>query len=138
MKTRHAAQRPVTKAQGFTAASRAVTPTLQFPVFAGGASLAHLERATGLLSRLWCWIRSRQVARSSTRRLHVAATASLGEKRFVAVIQVDGLQFLVGGGATNVVLLAEMGATKSFGEVLSEEKADDDKQPKAQRAEALK
>ena len=38
----------------------------------------------------------------------MAATVSLGEKRFVAVIQIDGLQFLIGGGASNVALLAQL------------------------------
>jgi hypothetical protein len=36
------------------------------------------------------------------------------------VIQVDGLQFLIGGGATNVALLAKLGRKVSFGEVLNE------------------
>jgi flagellar biogenesis protein FliO len=60
------------------------------------------------------------VAHSSSKRLQVAATVSLGEKRFVAVIQVDGLQFLVGGGATNVALLAQLKDNESFGNLLKE------------------
>lgn len=79
-----------------------------------------LQNASGLLSRAWAWFRERQEARSNSKRLHVAASVSLGEKRFVAVIQVDGLQFLVGGGASNVSLLAQLKGNDSFGEVLQE------------------
>jgi flagellar biogenesis protein FliO len=66
------------------------------------------------------WVRERQSARSSSRRLQVAATVSLGDKRFVAVIHVDGLQFLVGGGATNVALLAQLNGKDSFKDLLQE------------------
>jgi hypothetical protein len=85
-------------------------------------SVSGLRRPGGIedLSRAWKWIQERQVARSSTRRLKVAETVSLGEKRFVAVVEVDGLQFLLGGGATNVTLLAQLNATETFGEVLKE------------------
>jgi len=53
----------------------------------------------------------------------VAASVSLGEKRFVAVIQVDGLEYLICGGASNVALLAKLGTKDSFGEVLCERMA---------------
>jgi flagellar biogenesis protein FliO len=81
-------------------------------------SLKPLMNSTGLLSRAWGWIRSQQAGRTNGRRLQVAATVSLGEKRFVAVIQVDGLQFLIGGGATNVTLLAQLHPKDSFGDIL--------------------
>jgi flagellar biogenesis protein FliO len=83
-------------------------------------NVALLLRPTGLISRAWRWIRERQTARSSPRRLQVAATASLGEKRFVAVIQVDGRQFLIGGGPTNIALLAQLSDNESFSERLQE------------------
>lgn len=53
----------------------------------------------------------------------MAASVSLGEKRFVAVIQVDGLQYLIGGGASNVALLAKLETKESFEDVLSEKMA---------------
>jgi flagellar biogenesis protein FliO len=59
----------------------------------------------------------------------VAASVSLGEKRFVAVIQVDGLQYLIGGGASNVALLAKLETKDSFEEVLSERMAIPKKRP---------
>lgn len=68
----------------------------------------------------WKGLRAQQIGRSNTKRLHVVATTSLGEKRFVAVIQVDGREFLVGGGATNVELLAQLDEKKSFDGLLTE------------------
>jgi flagellar biogenesis protein FliO len=78
------------------------------------------KNAIAQILHSWKCLRAQQIARSSSKRLQVAATASLGEKRFVAVIQVDGREFLVGGGATNVSLLAQLGAKKSFDGVLTE------------------
>ena len=77
-------------------------------------------KASGLLSRALNWIQTRQLGRSGSRRLHVSESVSLGEKRFVAVIQLDGLQYLIGGGATNVALLAQLNAKESFGDLLKE------------------
>jgi hypothetical protein len=50
--------------------------------------------------------------------LRVAETVSLGEKRFVAVVQVDGRHFLLAGGPTNIALLAQLDTQENFGEVL--------------------
>ena len=79
-----------------------------------------LQNASGLLSRAWNWLRERQATRSNLKRLHVASTVSLGEKRFIAVIHVDDREFLVGGGAANVALLAQLKGNESFGTVLQE------------------
>jgi flagellar biogenesis protein FliO len=89
-----------------------------FPVLAAEASLSTLRSHTGLLSRAWGWLQARQVARSSNRRLRVAETVSLGEKRFVAVVQVDGRHFLLAGGPTNIALLAQLDANDAFEDVL--------------------
>jgi hypothetical protein len=48
----------------------------------------------------------------------VAETVSLGEKRFVAVVQVDGRHFLLAGGPTNIALLAQLDAKEDFEDVL--------------------
>lgn len=105
------------------------SPALPLSIPSVEALWRPLQSSVGLLSRAWRWIRSQQVDRSSSRRLHVAATVALGEKRFVAVIQVDGLQFLIGGGATNVALLAQLPARDSFGELLNETMLVPKKQP---------
>ena len=46
---------------------------------------------------------------SRPRRLRVSETVSLGEKRFVSIVEVDGTSFLIGGGASNVTLLTSLG-----------------------------
>lgn len=103
--------------------SRSKTPmptgrTLSFPDLIEEASLTTLRAPTGLLSRVWGWIRERRDTRSSSRRLRIAETVSLGEKRFVAVVQVDGRHFLLAGGPTNIALLAQLDANDDFGNVL--------------------
>jgi len=60
------------------------------------------------------WIEVQNSSRSSAKRLRVAETVSLGEKRFVAVVHVDGLQFLVGGSSNNVSLLAQLTGSQEF------------------------
>jgi hypothetical protein len=91
---------------------------LPLPALADEASLSTLRSHTGLLSRAWGWLKTRQRARSGTRRLRVAETVSLGEKRFVAVVQVDGRHFLLAGGPTNIVLLAQLDMKEPFEDVL--------------------
>lgn len=86
-------------------------------------------------ARTWKRIRAQQIARAHSKRLQVAETVSLGEKRFVAVIKVDGREFLIGGGATNVALLAQLDspkqlkARKSFDGILTEQMSVPKKQP---------
>lgn len=53
------------------------------------------------------------LARRASRRLIVAETLSLGEKRFVSIVCVDGEQFLLGGGPSNIVLLAKLEGCKT-------------------------
>jgi flagellar biogenesis protein FliO len=102
-----------------------------------------ISREQSLLA--WKRIRAQQIARYKCKRLQVAETVSLGEKRFVAVIKVDGREFLIGGGATNVALLAQLGvkkqlksnkqlkAAESFDGILTKEMTVPKKQP-AKRA----
>lgn len=85
-----------------------------------------------VIARSWRWIRSQVnglAARQRTRRLRVSETISLGEKRFVSILEVDGEQLLIGGGAENLVLLAKLESPNkdlpvpaeppAFGEALS-------------------
>jgi flagellar biogenesis protein FliO len=90
----------------------------ELPEFTDEAALRTLRPQTGLLSRFRKWLEARRHARFSDRRLRVAETVSLGEKRFVAVVQVDGRHFLLAGGPTNIVLLAQLHAEDDFEEVL--------------------
>jgi flagellar biogenesis protein FliO len=79
-----------------------------------------LRILTRSLSQIWLWIKERQVSRCGTKRLQVSESVSLGDKRFVAVIEVDGLQFLIGGGPSNISMLAQLNTAGKFGEVLTE------------------
>lgn len=58
-----------------------------------------------IFGRLFSFLRTRAVA---PKQLRVAETVSLGEKRFVAIVQVEGQRFLIGGGAAGVSLLTEL------------------------------
>ena len=53
----------------------------------------------------WAW---RAVATRKTRRLRVCETLSLGERRFLAVIEFDHQEFLVGGSGNSLELLARL------------------------------
>lgn len=117
MKRRTATAAVAAQPRARLAAQGSASPLLVFP---SGAPLKTLQNASGLLSRAWNWLRERQAARSNPKRLRVASTVSLGEKRFVAVIHVDDREFLVGGGAANVALLAQLKGNESFGAVLEE------------------
>ena len=55
----------------------------------------------------WNWVR-RAVKPRRTRRLRVCETLSLGERRFLAVIEFDHQEFLVGGSGNSFSLLARL------------------------------
>jgi hypothetical protein len=74
----------------------------------------------GFLVRAWAWMQKKYTL-TATKRLRVAETVSLGEKRFVALISVEGREFLIGGGAAGVSLLAQLGATADSGNALRPE-----------------
>jgi flagellar biogenesis protein FliO len=57
--------------------------------------------------RRW-WRRSMQAFQKPARRLHLAETISLGDRRFVAVIEFETRRFLVGGTSGSIVLLATL------------------------------
>lgn len=61
----------------------------------------------GLLGRIFSWFRS-HVSATSAKELRLAETVQLGEKRFVAIIHVEGRKFLIGGGTAGVNLLTQL------------------------------
>jgi hypothetical protein len=63
---------------------------------------------TGLLGRALAWFRTGVTKQS---QLRLAETVSLGEKRFVAIIHVEGRKFLIGGGTAGVSLLTQLDET---------------------------
>lgn len=98
---------------------------------AAGGSSAWSESLRLSLANRWNWLRRQSkelLSRQATRRLRVTETVSLGEKRFVSILEVDGEQFLLGGSTSSLVLLAKLeGSLKeqpttdqaTFAEVLS-------------------
>jgi flagellar biogenesis protein FliO len=59
------------------------------------------------LKNIWQWSR-RTVKARKPRRLRVCETLSLGERRFLAVIEFDRQEFLVGGTGSSLELLARL------------------------------
>lgn len=81
-----------------------------------------VDRPIGLITKAWKWIWQQQISRSNVSRLRLENSISLGQKRFAAVIEVQGMRFLVGGGASNVELLARLDSEAGFGKVLDQTK----------------
>jgi flagellar biogenesis protein FliO len=51
--------------------------------------------------------------RRSEKRLKLAETISLGPKGFIALVQLDGQEMLVGGAGSSISVLAKRGARKT-------------------------
>ena len=58
--------------------------------------------------RVW-WERVAHLRKHTPRRLRLLESLSLGERRFVALIELEQSRFLVGGTASSLVLLAALG-----------------------------
>jgi flagellar biogenesis protein FliO len=54
------------------------------------------------------WERALRLSRRSPRRLRLCESLPLGERRFVAVIEIDGARFLLGGTPSSLVLLSRL------------------------------
>jgi len=65
----------------------------------------------GVLGKIWSWLHSKYVS-SNTKRLRVAEMVPLGEKRFLAVVSVEGREFLIGGGASGVSVVTQLDAAR--------------------------
>lgn len=85
------------------------------------ASQRFVRSGTEMLRNVWTWLKEKREVQLRSKRLQVAETVSLGEKRFVSIVKVDGMEFLVGGSASNVCLLTELkqrpGTEESFREI---------------------
>jgi flagellar biogenesis protein FliO len=84
-----------------------------------------------LLGRTWLlqiwnalkWILQHAKVQQAHKNLRVCETVSLGEKRFVAVVQVDDERFLIGGSSGAVSLLTRLREAKTFAAALDQEAA---------------
>jgi flagellar biogenesis protein FliO len=68
-----------------------------------------------LLANIWSafhWILQHVTVKQARKNLKVCENVSLGENRFVAVIQVDQERFLIGGSSSSVLLLTRLQETK--------------------------
>jgi hypothetical protein len=62
------------------------------------------------LARIWSWLHSKYT-KSAGKRLRLSEVVSLGDKRFVALVKVEDREFLVGGAASGLSLLAQLDKT---------------------------
>jgi hypothetical protein len=62
------------------------------------------------LARVWSWLHSKYT-RTTSKRLRLSEVVSLGDKRFVALVKVEDREFLVGGAASGLSLLAQLEKT---------------------------
>jgi hypothetical protein len=91
------------------------------PTFSTREITRQLHRpAPGMMQRAWSWLHGKYVLTGS-KRLRVAETVSLGEKRFVALVRVEDCEFLIGGGASGVSLLTQLGKVPATAHALSSE-----------------
>jgi hypothetical protein len=73
-----------------------------------------------VLAYIWSWLHAKY-ALSSTKRLRVMEMVPLGEKRFLAVVSVEGREFLIGGGASGVSVVTQLeGALETAGAARTE------------------
>jgi hypothetical protein len=66
--------------------------------------------AFGWLTRMGSLLHARY-SKQATKRLSLSQVVSLGEKRFVAIVKVEDREFLVGGSASSLSLLAPLEKT---------------------------
>jgi hypothetical protein len=107
-----------------TTTKKPVSPPLLLPETSklGGRAAWQLPKSfsewTGLAERAWTWMRAQREWQLRSKRMTLCETVSLGEKRFLAIVKVDGEQFLVGGAAGSVSLLTQLNARGRFEAVL--------------------
>ena len=90
-----------------TAQKHASGEPLASPPLSVREVIVEQPRKSGLLSRAWSWF-TRNRAFGAEKQMRILETLSLGEKRFVALLNVEGRKFLVGGGASGVSLITPL------------------------------
>ena len=82
------------------------------------------DRGQISMARIWSafqWMLQQVTVKQARKNLKVCENVSLGEKRFVAVIQVDEERFLIGGSSSSVSLLTRLQEQKTFSPNLERE-----------------
>lgn len=59
------------------------------------------------LIRGWEWFKKNQRF-TATKQMRVAETVQLGDKRFIALVHLEGRRYLIGGGTSGVSLLTQL------------------------------
>jgi flagellar biogenesis protein FliO len=93
----------------------------QLPSGAGNARPSLEDWAQTLLIKTWNALKGithRVKVQQARKSLRVCESVSLGEKRFVAVVQVDEERFLIGGSSGSVSLLSRLHEAQTFAAVL--------------------
>jgi flagellar biogenesis protein FliO len=67
-----------------------------------------LRLALVRLQAAWRWVERKRSQQLSAKRLRVAETISLGEKRTISIVMVDGSQYLIGSSSGGVQLLTKL------------------------------
>ncbi len=75
------------------------------PITAGHAAPASPAGLAQVLVGVWRGLLSLQAARTSTRRLRLVEKISLGDKHFVALLEIDGVSFLASSGGSGALTL---------------------------------
>ena len=84
------------------------------------AALMAKPNVLDFATRIGRWIKGHVKIQPARKRLRVCETVSLGDKRFIAVVQLDGQEFLVGGAPNSLsLLLANVEKKTSFSDVLN-------------------
>jgi hypothetical protein len=73
------------------------------------------QMSSSALTSARSWLQAKYAV-TATKRLRISETVSLGEKRFVAIVKVEGREFLIGGGTAGMSLLAQLGSASESGE----------------------
>jgi len=81
------------------------------------------QLASRVVSRAWLFLQAKYKT-STAKRLRVSETISLGEKRFVAIVAVEGREFLIGGGTSGMSLLAQLGSAAASASDLGQKLGD--------------
>jgi hypothetical protein len=71
-------------------------------------AVATLQGVFEKLQAGWRWVERKRSQQISAKRLRVAETISLGEKRTLSIVTVDGSQYLIGSSAAGVQLLTTL------------------------------
>lgn len=92
---------------------------MSFETSVAGTSPVFHSSALPWWQRIWKALPQVSI-RKPPRKLRLCESVSLGEKRVVAVIEYEAQKFLIGGSAHSVSLLARLGDSPDFSQVLTE------------------